>query len=910
MSLPTRKKTTGSFKVKPSFKAHLIGLTFCSLLLSACGGGGDETPAVTPDSPTPVNSNLTASIAASDQGDESGPINLLFTVTLSQINNGAAAIVFDLATQAESTATPNSDYTLESAQLAISVGSVSASVIVRVIDDSDIEALETLVLKVSSSDARITGITQETASASITDNDSPDNGAPSDGQGYNLSLSAHDNNALIVNATISTQADAKVQLEFSSPGLSTKLTPQSPLGKEHLFSLYGLRAQTQYQVTPIISLNSGEVMTGQSQSITTAAIPYDLPQVQLISHQGASAGGLTFLSATDPAQARFFAVDEAGEVVWYLDDDTINMSVSPTVKNLANGQLLLLLSREARIIDLTGATISSIPLPAYHHDVQLLPNGNLLALVTQTRTLDGKSLQGDEIIEVNPAGDIIWRWSTLDHLDTARFPGALSQRVLSNGALDWTHSNALAYLAHDDSIVLSSRSQSWVVNIDHASSEIIWIFGDSTGANAILQEKFFTLTSGSWQANQHAPMFTAVGDLLLYDNRNEATLSGASNNSRAVKYSLNTNLMQAAQTWEYVTPKYTQALGDVDELSNGNLLINAGGPGSSDDAHIIEVTAQTSTEVLWEIKLANTAVYRAERMSWDDFLMSSVRSIAAATPDPITDPKIDIAHCQEALHFVDTNNPDNYIDFDMDGRTNAEVYGAENTPSLAVSCDSDTLSVDTNGATNFDWVNLGQGGNAGPMANDYHWSLPRNPQLTNERVAIPLLGPVAITVTGIQIFGPNENGADNYADPVTDGLLNYCGGHTRDYHFHERAKCFFEYPTLGGADSLLPAQTAGVVLGYALDGFPIMSPWECTEQSCTQVEKVSSSYRYTGTGDYSNENAWESHVYEAALSPLDECNGMTRPDGSYAYYATETWPYYLACYRGPTHLVGENNPRG
>ena len=98
-------------------------------------------------------------------------------------------------------------------------------------------------------------------------------------------------------------------------------------------------------------------------------------------------------------------------------------------------------------------------------------------------------------------------------------------------------------------------------------------------------------------------------------------------------------------------------------------------------------------------------------------------------------------------------------------------------------------------------------------------------------------------------------------------------------------------------------------MAYALDGFPIMSPWECTDESCNSTVKVNSSYRYIGTGDYSNENAWEFHEYDADLSPLDECNGMTRPDGSYAYYATDEWPYYMACYKGPTHLVSDNNAR-
>jgi arylsulfate sulfotransferase len=885
-------------------RTSALAVIVSSLLLSACGGGDDATPSEPVTTPV-VPSIISASLSATSQGSETGPTHMIFTVSLTETNNSGAAISFNLTTDASSTASQGEDYQAFNSALAIPVGETSTSLIINVIDDSDIEALETLTLKASSAvnNSASLSFSQDTASATITDNDSQGSD-PSYSQ--NLTPSS---NSLRFTANIVTQADAQVQMQFSTQGMPIKLTPLSALGNTHDFNLYGLRPETQYQVSGLIHLSTGDVVQTQAQTITTGALPAGLPTVQLISHDTTtSAGGLTFLSSTDAETARFFAVDETGAVVWYLDDDSINMSAAPTVKSLGQGQLLLLLSREARIIDMTGATISSFSLPTYHHDALLLPNGNLLALVVQTRTVNGKSLKGDEIIEVNPTGDIIWHWSSLNHLDTSRFPGALSQRVLDNGDIDWSHSNALAYLGHDDSILLSSRSQSWVVNIDKASGNIVWIFGDNTGANSTLQDKFFTLESGSWQANQHTPMFTSVGDLLIYDNRNEAALPGASNNSRAVKYSLNTHLKQANQTWEAIAPKYTSSLGDVDELSNGNVMYTSGGPGSSSDTHIVEVSSDASAQTLWEIKLADTSVYRAERLSWDEFLLSSVQTSTPST-DPILNPKIDTVNCQEARQFVDTNNSANYIDYDMDGRTNADVYGSEHAPSLGVSCNSDTLYVDTNGATNFDWVNLGQG-NGGPQANTYRWLIPRNPQLTTEQVAIPLLGPVAVTVTGIQIFGPNENGADNFADPVTDGLLNYCGGHTRDYHFHERAKCFFEYPTLSGASSLLAPQTPGLVLGYAFDGFPIMSPWECADPSCSSVMQISSSYRYTGSGDYSNENAWQNHVYEAALSPLDECNGMTRPDGSYAYYATETWPYYLACYRGPTHLVGENNPRG
>ena len=59
-----------------------------------------------------------------------------------------------------------------------------------------------------------------------------------------------------------------------------------------------------------------------------------------------------------------------------------------------------------------------------------------------------------------------------------------------------------------------------------------------------------------------------------------------------------------------------------------------------------------------------------------------------------------------------------------------------------------------------------------------------------------------------------------------------------------------------------------------------------------------SSYQQTGDGYQRGDNTWEAHTYIANLSPLDECNGMNLADGSYAYFATDTFPYFLGCYHG------------
>ena len=442
---------------------------------------------------------------------------------------------------------------------------------------------------------------------------------------YNFSISAHETNELMVKASVTTSEMAQVSIQFESAETERQETPKTPLSKSHDMTVVGLRPETNYTFTALITDDSGNTTTSELSSFTTASLPFTLPDIQLKANTADSYKGITFFSVTD-TNARFIGVDEEGEPVWYLHlADVPMLSSSPTIKHLGNGKLMLLLRNEVWVIDITGNILSSYDLPTYHHEATLLSNGNVAVLINEFAEHNGKSLKGDRIEEYNLAGDLVWTWSSFDYLDTSRFPGALSERVV-NGAQEWTHSNAI-YEQDDGSLLLSVRSQGWVVNIDRTTGDINWILGSSDGVvKASLQDKFFTLDSGSWMSAQHTPMQASNGDYLIYDNRNESALSGSVNNSRAVKYQINQTTMKANQVWEAVVDKYTQALGDVDELPNGNVLITAGGPGSNDNAYLVEVTADASPKIVWELHVNNEKIYRAERINWEDFLSASSES--------------------------------------------------------------------------------------------------------------------------------------------------------------------------------------------------------------------------------------------------------------------------------------------
>jgi len=261
--------------------------------------------------------------------------------------------------------------------------------------------------------------------------------------------------------------------------------------------------------------------------------------------------------------------------------------------------------------------------------------------------------------------------------------------------------------------------------------------------------------------------------------------------------------------------------------------------------------------------------------------------------------------CSQANNFPDVSLRANFIDYNADTKTPWDT-SATLQPKVSVSCANGVVSVESNGVPNFDSDGIGKRPSdvTAFAVNQVTWKFSQTPAVAASSTSLNLLGPIGVMVNGVQIYGPNEAPPDYTADPYKAGILNFCGGHVDKYHFHSFPECFFNQKTLGGVSSFLPDKTPGVVIGYALDGFRILSPYEsCTagETGCKDgVKEITSAYKYIGSGAYTTENAWTYNNYQANYngSTLDQCNGKVGSDGAYAYYATRQFPYYMGCYKG------------
>ena len=133
-----------------------------------------------------------------------------------------------------------------------------------------------------------------------------------------------------------------------------------------------------------------------------------------------------------------------------------------------------------------------------HHDVEMLPNGNVLLLAWERKTQgeaiaagrDPGLLQGelwvDHLVEIQPQGDegsqIVWEWHLWDHMvqdydaGKANFgvvdqhPELIDINYARGGKADWTHSNAVDYNPELDQVIISVLGfcEAWV--IDHSTT--------------------------------------------------------------------------------------------------------------------------------------------------------------------------------------------------------------------------------------------------------------------------------------------------------------------------------------------------------------------------------------------------------------------------------------------------------
>lgn len=311
-------------------------------------------------------------------------------------------------------------------------------------------------------------------------------------------------------------------------------------------------------------------------------------------------------------------LDSAGEVVWYY---RVNSRVSDFEK-ARNGNLLFV-TADFRImeVDWLGNTVNqwyaagrpqgpaegiAVDTLTFHHEIDEMPNGNILVLSTEWKEIDNyytdeydesaprrrQKVMGDVIVEFDrDTGQPVWDWKAFDHMD----PFRIGYETFSNywirrgfaDTVDWSHANNLLYDESDDSVVVNFRYQAAAVKIDRNTKEIVWIFGEPTGWGDLSDKVLKAQGNLRWPYHQHSPQPTPNGTLMIFDNGNyqarpfRKPVAVEDTFSRAVEYEIDEDNMTARQLWqsESMGPDrvIAIAMGDVDWLPRTeNVLVAYG----------------------------------------------------------------------------------------------------------------------------------------------------------------------------------------------------------------------------------------------------------------------------------------------------------------------------------------------
>ncbi len=151
------------------------------------------------------------------------------------------------------------------------------------------------------------------------------------------------------------------------------------------------------------------------------------------------------------------------------------------------------------------------PTSRLHHDVETLPNGNVLLLVRESHTrnyaleqgrqparLTENALWSERVIEVKPTGpttgEIVWSWSVMDHLiqevdSTKPNYGVVKdhpERLNINSGhtrADWLHANSVRYNATRDEVMISVRDLNEIWIISKKTGDIVYRYGNPVNYN-------------------------------------------------------------------------------------------------------------------------------------------------------------------------------------------------------------------------------------------------------------------------------------------------------------------------------------------------------------------------------------------------------------------------------------------
>jgi hypothetical protein len=284
-----------------------------------------------------------------------------------------------------------------------------------------------------------------------------------------------------------------------------------------------------------------------------------------------------------------------------------------------------------------------------HHDIEPLPNGNVLVLAWERKTraealaagrnprlLVSNELWPETVVEYSPSTEsVVWEWHVWDHLVQERDPSLANYGDVSanparidlnyvlpgsTGDADWNHANSVAYNAELDQIMISSRSFSEFWIIDHATTteeargpagDLLFRYGnpDAYGKGGPVDQQLFVQHDPDW-IPAGVP---GAGDILVFSNglperREYSTVEQVKPVMENGQYVKDANgVFAATSTTVYPKTKkgarFSAIISGAQRMANGDTLVTHGPQG-------LMVEVDPSGKTVWEYENTRYSVHK------------------------------------------------------------------------------------------------------------------------------------------------------------------------------------------------------------------------------------------------------------------------------------------------------------
>jgi hypothetical protein len=178
----------------------------------------------------------------------------------------------------------------------------------------------------------------------------------------------------------------------------------------------------------------------------------------------------------------------------------------------------------------------------------VLPDGTLAYLRAVTRTIDGETITGDELVLRDSNDRTLVLWNAFDALPIERHDG---WSAFPEAPGDWTHANG---------VTVDPVTRTWTISLYWLRTLVS--VDERTGAATLLDGRRTPEPFGP----QHSPGWSGTG-WWMFDNGSPST------GSRALHLGPTGELLEA---WAPPGQRYTPVIGDVEHRSDDTLAVSMG----------------------------------------------------------------------------------------------------------------------------------------------------------------------------------------------------------------------------------------------------------------------------------------------------------------------------------------------